>query len=481
MEAAELMDLRIKHFDRKTPATGTQIQPVGVNAVSSHFSKAAMHCGDGIGLSDGDQDGLFEHSEDPNHMWLSQPGQTQAWLEFDLGQVQELGSMLVWNYNERGRTQRGIKSADISVWTAESGWQPIHNDVVFAEAEGSFDYDEPVHLKLDDVKAQKVRLDDLSNFGDEAYIGLSEVQFFQKRDEGPQSTAKTIKTEKRNAIAGFIFGEPFKLGETVNSEANDWAPSLSADGLELYFHSTRLGGYGTANIWVTTRETTDSQWWSTPRNLGPTVNNHEAGTPSLSADGLELYFCSPRPGGSGHQDLWVSKRAFFKDDWGDPVDLGSTVNSSSADTSPCISPDGLELYFTSNRDDYQTWVTRRATKEGPWGTPVNFGATVNSGNAMMQASMSADGLTLVFCSWRAPGCGKGDIWITTRAKTDSPWAEPENLGPTVNARGTEAEPALSPDGSTLYFASDRSGGFGGLDLWWVSVRPASGDMEEGRD
>jgi len=96
MQAAELMGLKVKHFDRKAPATGIQ-------------------------LADGDEDGLLEHSEDSRDMWLSQQGRTEGRLEFDLKEVHELGSMLVWNYNERGHTQRGIRRADISVWNAESG------------------------------------------------------------------------------------------------------------------------------------------------------------------------------------------------------------------------------------------------------------------------------------------------------------------------------------------------------------------------
>lgn len=195
MEAAELMGLKAKLFDRKAPATGRQILPVTVRADSSHLSGTAAHCADGTGLGDGDEDGLLEHSEDARHMWLSQQGRTQGQLEFDLPEVHELGSMLVWNYNEKDHTQRGIRRADISVWTAESRWQRIHDDVMFAEAEGSFDYDEPTHIQLNGVKTRKLRLDDLINFGDEEYVGLSEVRFFQRRDRNPQSTVETAKNK----------------------------------------------------------------------------------------------------------------------------------------------------------------------------------------------------------------------------------------------------------------------------------------------
>ncbi len=185
LEAAELMGIKVKEFYRKAPLTGKQIQPVTARADSSHLDMTVEHIVDGTGLADEDKDGLLEHGETPEDMWLSETSPTNSWIEFDLGGVYELGSILVWNYNERGQTKRGVKGADISVWTTETGWQKILDDFEFAEAEGSFDYDEPTLVKFDGVKAQRVRFDDLFSFGDEDYVGLSEVRFFQMR--GPEA------------------------------------------------------------------------------------------------------------------------------------------------------------------------------------------------------------------------------------------------------------------------------------------------------
>ncbi|MBW2175139.1 MAG: hypothetical protein JRF64_11180, partial [Deltaproteobacteria bacterium] len=74
------------------------------------------------------------------------------------------------------------------------------------------------------------------------------------------------------ANANFTFGEPVNLGPTVNSSSDDGSLSISADGLELYFGSARPGGYGGRDLWMTTRETIDHGWGS-PANLGPTVNS----------------------------------------------------------------------------------------------------------------------------------------------------------------------------------------------------------------
>jgi len=272
------------------------------------------------------------------------------------------------------------------------------------------------------------------------------------------------------ANADFTFGTPTNLGPTVNSSNWDLLPSISTDGLTLYFASRRPGGYGNLDIWVTTRETTDDDWGE-PVNLGPIVNSSspEWGV-SISSDGLSLYFSR---GGVGV--IWLTTRATTDDDWGNPVNLGPTVNSSSDDFALDVSADDLSLYFTSNRGGgygrYDLWVTTRETIHGPWGTPVNLGPTVNSSYHDVAPGISADGLSLFFMSTRPGGAGNFDLWVTMRASTDDDWGTPVNLGPTVNSSTWDAHPAISADGSTIFFMSERPGGLGGYDLWQVSIVP----------
>jgi Tol biopolymer transport system component len=286
----------------------------------------------------------------------------------------------------------------------------------------------------------------------------------------------TLGTTVEVANADFTFGTPTNLGPTVNSSANDPGPSISADGLSLFFTSNRSGGQGNLDLWVTTR-TSVSDPWGPPVNLGPTVNSLSTdGVPSISADGLELYFTSDRPGGRGNSDTWVTTRETVSEPWGAPVNLGSPVNSSSADFAPAISPDDLELYFCSQRtggySGDEIWVTRRDAKDAPWSEPVNLGPTVNSPNLDATGSISSDGLALFFQSNRSGGYGGPvDIWVTTRQTKDADWGTPVNLGPTINTSGFDGNPSISADGSTLYFASNRNGGYGGNDLWQVSIDP----------
>jgi hypothetical protein len=286
------------------------------------------------------------------------------------------------------------------------------------------------------------------------------------------------------ANADFTFGEPTNLGPPVNTSSGEVVDCFSPDGLEMYFDSNRSGGYGRFDLWVAGRPTTDDDW-GTSENLGSTVNTgeHEVAA-SISADGLELYFVSDnRPGGYGDFDIWVTRRPTKDDAWGTPVNLGLEVNTSGRDTGPSISADGLELYFAArNRaggygsDDI--WVARRATKNDPWESPINLGPVVNTSASEDGPFLSSDGLALFFLDdrrepHRPGGYGSIDNWVTRRANVSDPWGTPVNLGPIVNTASLDGSARISPDGFTLYFSSERPGGFGGYwgDIYQAPIIP----------
>ena len=293
------------------------------------------------------------------------------------------------------------------------------------------------------------------------------------------------------ANADFTFGEPTNLGQTVNSSAGEGGPSISADGLTLFFDSVRPGGHGGIDIWITTQQITGRQmtelFWGTPINLGPVVNSAaDESYPEISNDGLKLYFADGlwswdsdlnlRPGGFGRSDLWVAARETIDEDWGTPVNLGPTVNSSAFDSGPSISTDGLTLYFASSRSGgsggNDLWMTTRPTVSDPWSPPINLGTTVNSSAHDVEPSISADSLVLFFMSTRSGGYGNFDLWMTMRRTRDDSWEPPMNLGPTVNSSVMDVTPCLQADGSALLFMSARIGGYGTTDLrdlWQVTI------------
>jgi hypothetical protein len=283
------------------------------------------------------------------------------------------------------------------------------------------------------------------------------------------------------AKADFVFGPPQSLGPVINSTSSDYGPCVSADGLELYFCSERAGGFGAADIWVSKRQSVNDPWES-PVNIGSTVNSSSSESyPSLSSDGLTLYFSdaytgTPRPGGQGGGDLWMATRPSRNAPWGEPVNMGTPINSTDLDMSPAISGDGLTLIFNSrNRagglGSWDLWMSTRSGLQDPWGQPVNLGSGVNSGNWEGEGGLSADGLAVLFGSGRTGIVGGVDMWMSTRRTLADPWTAAVNLGPVVNSSIDDGTPRLSPDMKTLYFNSNRSGSLGSYDLFEAPIIP----------
>jgi Tol biopolymer transport system component len=97
----------------------------------------------------------------------------------------------------------------------------------------------------------------------------------------------------------------------------------------------------------------------------------------------------------------------------------------------------------------------------PWSAPVNLGPIVNSAGAEAGPALSGDGLSLYFYVTNRPGgVGSDDIWVSQRPSASAAWGAPVNLGPTINSTSRDYVPAFSSDGHWMFFASDRSGGFG---------------------
>jgi hypothetical protein len=109
-----------------------------------------------------------------------------------------------------------------------------------------------------------------------------------------------------------------------------------------------------------------------------------------------------------------------------------------------------------------------------WSEPVNLGAPINSPGADQSPALSADGLSLYFASDRPGGFGGVDVWVAHRVTSEGPWDTPVNLGTTINSADAETGPSLSLDGHLLFFASNRAGGEGNFDIY-VSHRADAND------
>lgn len=274
---------------------------------------------------------------------------------------------------------------------------------------------------------------------------------------------------------------PVNAGSVVNSEFEELMPFIARDGLSLYFSSFRPGGLGGPNdIWISRRRHIDAAW-EEPKNLGAPVNSaFTDGQPALSRDGHLLYFTSNRPGGFGGNDVYVSRRRDNGEDlaWGDPVNLGSPVNTSAGEGSPTYFEDDatgtITLYFPSGRpgglggnDIYATTLL----PDGTYSPPVPV-AELNSPFDDQRPVIRRDGLEMFIASDRPGTLGGMDIWVSTRNSTSDPWSTPVNLGSLVNTANFDAGAALSFDGATLYFHSAlRPGNVGTqrrFDIWMAT-------------
>ncbi|HUT36726.1 MAG TPA: SUMF1/EgtB/PvdO family nonheme iron enzyme [Planctomycetota bacterium] len=277
---------------------------------------------------------------------------------------------------------------------------------------------------------------------------------------------------------GWRVGKPVNLGPGVNCPNVDTGPHVSADGLTLLFSSCRPGGRGhdTCDLWMCTRRSVAEPWGS-PANLGPQVNSTDDELdPCLSADGLTLYFGSDRPGGLGKYDLWMCTRRTVGDPWGSAQSLGPGLNSAADDVGPCVSADELLLIFKSDRPGghgrNDLWMCTRRRTADAWGPPVNAGPVLNGPGESSSASLSGDGLTLLFgAPSRAGGKGGLDVVMSMRRTAAEAFGAPVSLGAGLNEGSTNSSPALSADGRVLYFHSDRPGGQGKFDLWQAPLLP----------
>jgi Tol biopolymer transport system component len=246
---------------------------------------------------------------------------------------------------------------------------------------------------------------------------------------------------------------------SVNTDASEYSPSISTDGLTLIFGSPdRPGAAGNGDLWIATRaSTSDAFGPPAPMALDTAVWE---GDPDLSFDGRVVYF-DRGPAGSGARDLYVATRDSAQGPFTGAA-LVPGVSGEGYDGGASISADGLELFFTSDRAGRNDiWVARRTSDNAPFSTP-ELVEGVNSASADGFPSLSGDGLTLYFETDRG---GQIQIWTATRATKGAPFTGAAPVA-AVNSAGSDGDPEISADGRTLYFTSDRAGK-GGYDIWFA--------------
>jgi len=252
------------------------------------------------------------------------------------------------------------------------------------------------------------------------------------------------------------WGPPTLITE-LSSPATEDDPSITADRLELFFNSDRVGSLGGADIWVTTRASTADRW-GTP-SLVPVVNStYTETTPKISSDGLTLYLSSDRPGGTSiENDVWVASRADRTAAWSTPV-LVPELCSLASDTGANMSTSQLTVVLQSTRNGTgDIFIATRASVADAWSPPQPIDS-ISTGGYEADPCIAHQDRVVVFVSDRPDGPGPGDISIATRASAALPF-DPPVLIPELNTPADEEDPFISDDLRYIMFSSSVSGDF----------------------
>jgi WD40-like Beta Propeller Repeat. len=236
-----------------------------------------------------------------------------------------------------------------------------------------------------------------------------------------------------------------------------------------------------ANIWVAHRSAVDAPW-ENPECLEINVDGYEDSNPNFSRDGHWMFFVSNRPGGFGvagtppGRDIWLTWRAHVHDDhaWGEPVNAGSVVNTTMADTGPTYfeNEGGLpQLFFATQRSGvFDLWVTD-VFGDFQFSAPRPVAELNTPDNVEAGPFIRHDGLEIFF--FRGPTIF--DIFTATRGDPGEPWSTPIRIDAPINSEFNEQAPKLSKDGQTLLFSSNRPGTLGNLDIWMATRVKTTGN------
>ncbi|HJX71864.1 MAG TPA: OmpA family protein [Bacteroidales bacterium] len=209
----------------------------------------------------------------------------------------------------------------------------------------------------------------------------------------------------------------------------------------------------------------------TPVNMGPAINSEDDEYwPCLTADESMFIFTRLLKDSTSYpgyqEDFFISRKD--SQGWEQAKNAGFPLNSPLNEGAQTISADGRLMVFTAcgRQDGLGRCDLYFSKKTGDtWTPPMNMGKPVNTGSNETQPSLAADGKTLYFASDRPGGFGDIDIYVTTM-DAQIKWSIPRNLGEIINTTGRDWAPFIHPDNQTLYFASNEHIGLGGFDLFY---------------
>ncbi|MFA7272898.1 MAG: OmpA family protein [Crocinitomicaceae bacterium] len=316
-------------------------------------------------------------------------------------------------------------------------------------------------------------------------------QYLAVRNSNPELRDQAIRMRENDvfaiqAIAHPIDFNPINIGPGINTADPEYFPTITVDGKTILFtrrikDSRVLGTFKEQEDFFISNLSNKNIWEKAipmPANVN-TVNNE--GAPTLAPDGRSLIFvaCPDASGenygegrnGRGSCDLFYTKRLGQR--WTNPQNLPGFVNTANWETQPSLSADGKTLYFirgVRNRDGSKSsdiYVTK-LQEDGIWGKAERLPNNINSPFEEESVLIHPDGTTLYFASRGHSGMGGSDLFMS-RLDANGKWGNPENLGYPINTQFDENSLMVSADGEVAFFASDRKGGYGGLDIYYFEM------------
>lgn len=291
---------------------------------------------------------------------------------------------------------------------------------------------------------------------------------------------------------------PVNVGPGINTADPEYFPTITVDGKTILF--TRRIKDPNAPMGMQEdffiSQSKDGKKWETAVPMPSNINTKQnEGAPTISADGRSLIFvaCSDETGrnygegreGWGSCDLFYTKKIGTK--WVNPVNLPGKVNTFNWESQPSLSADGKTLYFIrrvskpgepANSDIFVSHLQ----DDGTWGVAKPLPNTINTPYMEESVLIHPDGKTLYFASRGHLGLGGSDLFVSRMDKNGN-WGKPVNLGYPINTQYDENSLMVSPTGEIAFFASDREGGYGDLDIYYFempeSMRPTKTVYFEG--
>lgn len=264
--------------------------------------------------------------------------------------------------------------------------------------------------------------------------------------------------------------QAISLSDSINTEADEYWPSLTADEQTLIFtRLISLGRIGRDQKEIFQEDLCLSKKhdsiWTNSNALSKVINTkRNEGAQSVTADGRYMYFtASARKDGRGRCDIYYSKKV--GDLWSEPVNCGANVNTKNWEAQPSISSDGRSLYFVSNRKSgkgkMDIWKSNliEILEDGKqrWSKAENL--NINTAENEMSPFIHASNDYLVFASDGLVGMGAYDLYQIDRVD-DGTWSAPKNLSYPINTHNDEMGLIINAKGDKGYFSSDRLAGRG---------------------